>query len=385
MRRITLAVRLSLFCDATLYLVLVPLIPYYADRFGLSKLDAGLVLAALPVTIMLTSVPLGILANRIGFRRAVIGGNAAFAVATVAFAFAPDVASLVIARSLQGLASAITWTATIAWLTANTPVAERGQAVGTAMGVVSFGAVAGPAIGALGGASSPALAFLVVAVIAVVAMAAAWRAPAGSADRVSAGGTIATLRRVGRHPLVIAAVAIGLIDTFSAAAINLLAPIGLDHAGYGSTAIGAAITVGSLLGLSLARTSGRLCDRVGAGRVAVLFGSATVGLMALLTLWPAPAMLLAALIAIGPLFAFLATAIYALAAAGADAMHEPHSAPNGILNLAWAGGLVVGQLGAGALGEHVSDRAAYGAATVLVAVLVRVIAVQRRRALALST
>jgi hypothetical protein len=96
-------------------------------------------------------------------------------------------------------------------------------------------------------------------------------------------------------------------------------------------------------------------------------------------------MLLAALVAIGPLFAFLATAIYALAAAGADSMHEPHSAPNGILNLAWAGGLVVGQLGAGALGEHVSDRAAYGTATVLVAVLVRVIAVQRRRALALST
>ena len=34
--------------DSVLYLALVPFLPYYADKFDLSKAEAGAVLAALP-------------------------------------------------------------------------------------------------------------------------------------------------------------------------------------------------------------------------------------------------------------------------------------------------------------------------------------------------
>ena len=380
MRRITLAVSLSLLCDALLYLALVPLIPHYAERFGLSKLGAGLVLAALPLTILVTTVPLGLLAARSGARRATVAGNAAFTVATAAFAFAPDVEMLVLARVVQGLASSVTWGASIAWLTENVPRTERGTAVGQAMGVVSFGAIAGPAIGALGGATSPTLAFLVIALVAGTATVAAWWAPDGIPNRGPSGSLRQTLVRVARHPLVIAAVAVGLIDASAAAVVNLLGPIALHDAGHGAVAIGSAIVAGSVVGVALARPSGRIVDRIGAGSVAVLGGALSAAMMAALALDPAPSLIFAVLVLTGPLFAFMATAVYALAAAGADALAEPHSAPTGILNLTWSGGLFLGQVAAGALGERAGDRAAYATAALVIAALAAVCLVAGRRA-----
>ena len=91
MRRIRAAVGITLFMDSVLYLALVPFLPYYADKFDLSKAEAGAVLAALPVAILISAVPTGWLAGRVGARRVVIVGNVCFTAATVAFAFAPSV------------------------------------------------------------------------------------------------------------------------------------------------------------------------------------------------------------------------------------------------------------------------------------------------------
>ncbi len=75
MRRIRAAVGITLFMDSVLYLALVPFLPYYADKFDLSKAEAGAVLAALPVAILVAAVPTGWLSGRVGARRVVIAGN----------------------------------------------------------------------------------------------------------------------------------------------------------------------------------------------------------------------------------------------------------------------------------------------------------------------
>ena len=59
MGRIRAAVGITLFMDSVLYLALVPFLPYYADKFDLSKAEAGAVLAALPVAILISAVPTG--------------------------------------------------------------------------------------------------------------------------------------------------------------------------------------------------------------------------------------------------------------------------------------------------------------------------------------
>ena len=55
-RRITVAVGLSMFVDAALYLAVIPLLPHYVDRFGLSSLQAGAVVAAYPVSVPIVSI-----------------------------------------------------------------------------------------------------------------------------------------------------------------------------------------------------------------------------------------------------------------------------------------------------------------------------------------
>ena len=53
----------------------------------------------------------------------------------------------------------------MAWLTANAPTERRGEPVGGVMGLVSAGSIAGPAFGALGGWTSPELAFSLTALV----------------------------------------------------------------------------------------------------------------------------------------------------------------------------------------------------------------------------
>jgi MFS family permease len=179
-RRIQLAVGLGLLVDATLYVAVVPLLPHYTERFHLDKLGAGLVLAAYPLAGVIGALPAGLLASRIGGRVLMIFGNAVFAAATLVFAFAPSAAILGLARFVQGVASAVCWSAGLAWLTVNAPLERRGATVGVAVAMVSTGTVLGPAVGGLGGATSPEVAFLTVTVFALGATALAILAPAGA-------------------------------------------------------------------------------------------------------------------------------------------------------------------------------------------------------------
>ena len=55
-RRITIAVGVSMFVDASLYLAVLPLLPRYADQFNLNTFQAGLVLAAYPVSVPFVSL-----------------------------------------------------------------------------------------------------------------------------------------------------------------------------------------------------------------------------------------------------------------------------------------------------------------------------------------
>ena len=59
----------SLETDSLLYLAIVPLLPWYADEFGLGRVGAALLLAGYPVSFLLVTAPAGWLASRLGARR----------------------------------------------------------------------------------------------------------------------------------------------------------------------------------------------------------------------------------------------------------------------------------------------------------------------------
>jgi predicted MFS family arabinose efflux permease len=252
------------------------------------------------------------------------------------------------------------------------------------MGLVSAGSIAGPAFGALGGWTSPSLAFSIIAVIGGVATVVTIMAPTGREEPATLG-IRSDLARSIRHPLVIAGLAVASMDAFCAAVVNLLGPLRLGDDGWSEQAIAVPILLGSAVGWSLAAYAGRLSDRVGPVKVALVPGIGMSLLCAALAIALSSPLVLFSVFALGPLFAFQATAVYPLCTAGADQLHVPHGVVNGIMNLAWSGGLVIGQIGGGILAETRGDEAAYAAAAIVIACLLVVTVVcGNRRPLALS-
>src|SRR5919106_3208333 len=117
-----------------LYAALVPLLPHYADEFGLSKGQAGLLVGAYAAGALIGALPAGLAASRFGPRRAVVGGLLVMAVASVVFGFAGDAWTLGLARLAQGMGSALSWAGGLAWLVAGAPPPRRGGVVRAAGG-----------------------------------------------------------------------------------------------------------------------------------------------------------------------------------------------------------------------------------------------------------
>lgn len=133
------------FVDTMLYAALTPLLPDYADEFGLSKGAAGVLVAVYAVGVLAGAVPAGISAARLGPKRVSLAGLVVVAGASVVFAFAGDVWTLGAARFLQGVGSALAWAGGLAWLISAAPRGRRGELLGTAFGAARFATAASSA------------------------------------------------------------------------------------------------------------------------------------------------------------------------------------------------------------------------------------------------
>src|SRR3954470_516097 len=138
MRRLLLVVAAVVVVDTMLFAALTPLLPDYAEEFGLSKAGAGLLVASYAVGVFLGAVPAGILASRVGPKRAALAGLLVIGAASVGFALADSAWTLGLARFAQGLGSALSWAGGLAWLIAAVPRSRRGETLGTALGAAIF-------------------------------------------------------------------------------------------------------------------------------------------------------------------------------------------------------------------------------------------------------
>ena len=272
----------------------------------------------------------------------------------------------------------MTWSAAMAWLTVNTPSERRGAETGIVMGLLSFGAVVGPAVGALGDASSPELAFLLVAVVSAVSVLLTVLAPAG-VDVPPEQGVIPSFRRAFSHPLVKVAIVLTLIDPIVVGAVDLLTPLDLDERGVETVVFAGALTVGALLGALFGPGIGRLADRIGALEVGAACAVAMALAPVLLAFDPPVAVVLAVLVMLGPAFTGVATVMYPLASDGADDVGVSHGLVNALIGVGWAIGFAISPLVAGAVAEAHGDAAAYVVAALATVPLLIALAVLRAR------
>jgi MFS family permease len=382
-RRITVAVGVSMFVDASLYLAVLPLLPHYVHRFGLSTLQAGIVLAAYSVSIPVVSIACIVLVPRVGARRITLFSAVLMTVATVVFAWAPTALILTLARFLQGTASGSIWTASMSWVTDNAPPDRRGRESGIVMGMLSAGSVAGPAIGALASLVGSGIAFGAVAAVSGAGVVLTLAAPAGRAVEIERD-VAGAIKRGARQPATRAAIALATVDLLAFGAVDLLVPIQAGRHGESVVAIGIAFAAGAILGAVVGPFAGRLVDRAGPPRVAAWAAMAVLAIPVVLAFTPPIEVQLAMLVVGGPLFTVVGAAMFPLSTLGADAARVSHVTVTGLMGAVWAGGFTLVPVVVGLVADHTSTGAAYALAAGLAAIVAVFLArnVRRTRAAA---
>jgi MFS family permease len=352
LRRLVRFVSAVVLLDTSFYAVVAPLLPRYVEDLGLSKAAAGVLSGAYPAGTLVGGLPAGWLATRVGPRNTVGLGLGLLGVSSVVFGFVNDIVLLDLARFAQGLGGACSWSGGLSWLIGSAPAERRGELIGTAIGAAVAGEVIGPALGAAAEATSPAAAFAAIPVLAAALGIAARRLPGPpTGPPQSPVPALAALRR----PALAAGFWLVMLPSLAFGCLTVLASLRLDRLGASAIAIAAVFIVAAAVEVAISPTVGRISDR--RGRLTTV----RVGLVAVVPLLlaftaPQRALVLAVLV-VGvatALSAFWAPAMAMLADA-AEGAGVRLAYAFALVNLAWAGGQVIGSAGGGALAQASSD------------------------------
>jgi MFS family permease len=364
MRRLFALVAAVVLVDTMFYAAIAPLLPQYSDDLDLSKTAAGTLSAAYPAGTLLGSLPSGWLAARIGVRRTMLVGLTLLAGSSLAFAFGDTVAILVTARFAQGLGGACAWTGGLAWLMAAAPRDRRGELIGSALAAAIAGVLLGPVLGGAATVAGPEPVFGVVALVAVGLAARAASLPSPPASEAPA------LRQIGAALVsvpVLGAVWLVALPSLFAGVFDVLVPLRLDELGASGVAIGAAFLVAAAVEGVSSRAAGALSDRIGRERP-IRAGLAACGVSAVLLPLPEVALVLAVVLAGAALaLSLLWAPSMALLSDSAEAAGVDQAFAFALVNLAWAGGQVLGGSAGAALADAYSDALPYAICAALFA------------------
>ncbi|HUZ83755.1 MAG TPA: MFS transporter [Gaiellales bacterium] len=360
MRRLTLLVLLLVTADLTLWSAVVPLLPHYRASLHLTTTQVGLVLAAFSAAVVVVAVPAGHLADRLGARAVTAAGVAMLAAATASLGLAGDFRELLAARVFQGAADAVVWTAGIAWVAAATPPLQRGRVIAVVEGGATVGIIAGPLVG--GVATSLvgiSVTFLGAAALLLVLLVWTLLEPP-AAVRGAGGSRLAdSLRASVREPVIAAAMAMILLVSVVGATLQLLVPLRLADLGFGRSGIGLVFTAAAVIGTGCTVLSGRGGDRVGRLPLAIAACAGLAVTAALLALPSGRAPFVAVVVAAAGVQSVLYAVGYPLGADGADRARIGHGVVQGIVNLVWGVGAVVGPVAGARLAQSAGTDVSY--------------------------
>jgi MFS family permease len=364
MRRLVVSFYALVLADEVLLIGLIPLAPTFADRFGLSKTETGALLAASAVATVLASVPVGVLADRLGARRLSLASGVLIAAAALGQGLADSYPQLLAARFAFGIGSATLWTAGAAWISDSVPTRRRSAALGAIMVVAGVGGMIGPVYaGFLAEHVGVGTPFLVGAAVALAVTAALALASPGRSEPHGHQPLLETLGAARGEPLVLGALAVMVIAGLSDGAVGLLAPLQLDANGVSPGAIGAAFSAAAAVYLVVSTVVARLGDRP------VRLGTGAAGSL-LLAVAFVPVLLSASTVAVVatiigrmPAAGLLYTICFPLGTLGAVRAGIGRGAVLGVLNLGWGSATLVAPVVAGVIADASSERVAYGVLT----------------------
>ena len=172
-RRLAVLIAVN-FVDMIGFMIVLPLLPFYALELKASPEIVGLLIASYSIAQLVAAPLWGRVSDRYGRRPALLIGLTASAIAYAVFAFAESLWLLFLMRLVQGAGGGTTGVAQ-AYVADTTPPGERAKALGWLSAATSAGVAFGPAIGSFAahfGREAPGLA---AAALCLTNVAFAWR------------------------------------------------------------------------------------------------------------------------------------------------------------------------------------------------------------------
>ena len=194
-RRLAVLIAVN-FVDMVGFMIVLPLLPFYALDLHASPEIVGLLIAAFSIAQLVSAPFWGRVSDRYGRRPALLIGLTASALAYIVFGFAESVWLLFLSRLVQGAGGGTTGVAQ-AYVADTMPPRERAKALGWLSAATSAGVAFGPVIGSFAAHLGKAAPGLVAATLCLVNVAFAWRWLPESRVRET---TAPPLRRPVWHP-----------------------------------------------------------------------------------------------------------------------------------------------------------------------------------------
>jgi MFS family permease len=173
LRRLAVLI-LVCFVDAIGFMIILPLLPFYATRLHATPETVGRLIASFSIAQLLSAPVWGRVSDRYGRRPALLIGLGASAVAYAVFGMADAVWLLFASRIVQGAGGGTTGVAQ-AYVADTVEPKDRARALGWLSSATAAGVIFGPAIGSFTFALGPAAPGLVAAGLCLVNVAFAWR------------------------------------------------------------------------------------------------------------------------------------------------------------------------------------------------------------------
>ncbi len=148
-----LALFLTVFIDLLGFGIVIPFLPMFASRLGISSFGVGAVLAIYSLMQFVCAPMLGRISDRIGRRPVILLGLLGSSVGYLIYGLATSFAWLLLSRAVHGMCAATVSTAQ-AYIADTTEESERARGMGLIGAAFGLGFVLGPALGGVLGHSN---------------------------------------------------------------------------------------------------------------------------------------------------------------------------------------------------------------------------------------
>jgi len=346
MRRLLTLACAVVFLDVTFFAVLTPILPDYKSELGLTAGETGILAGAFAAGTLVSALPAGWLAARIGPRRTMIAGLVGIGIFSPIFGFAENIWVLDASRFMQGASGALMWAGAVTWVVSASPKNRRGEMIGAVIAAAVVGELLGAPIGALAHEIGTGPVFSTVFFLAAGLIAVALGIP-DSTDLVHqpVRKAVGIVRRSNIPRLVLVLAGPSLAFGF----LVVVAPLKMDDLGATPWLIAASFAVGSAVEAFVGPWIGRISDRIGRtgpymiGLVVMSVAITAIGIVDIL-----PLLALGVVVcAFGAGLAFTPASTLVTDAATSSGLNQGYA--SGAANVAWGGGQMLGAVGGGFL------------------------------------